>query len=269
MHPLCSLMVFADVGDRLTLTPAGDLSLNVVGPFGDGLSGGDDNLVIRAARALLSTPGRETASFRLTLDKLLPIASGLGGGSSDAGAALRLLRDAVRPEMPDDDLAGVAARLGSDGPACLFGRPAVVEGLGERLSPAPRFPVLDAVLVNPGVASPTAAVYRAFDSMGFRGGVDRPVLPEAFSSVEQLVELMGRLRNDLQAPAIALNPVIGEALDLLGAGGESLLARVSGSGATCFALCAGPEAAASLAARIVSVRPDWWVRPCRLGGPWI
>jgi 4-diphosphocytidyl-2-C-methyl-D-erythritol kinase len=144
----------------------------------------------------------------------------------------------------------------------------LAQGRGEALSPSPTFAPLDAVLVNPGVASPTGAVYRAFDEMGGQGDALRPPLPAHFESAEALAAVMGGLRNDLAAPAIALNPVIGEAIDLLDSAPESLLSRVSGSGATCFALCASPAASLSLAARITARRPDWWVRSCRLGGPW-
>jgi len=268
MHPLCSLMVFADVGDTLTLAPADALDLTVTGPFGAGLGASDDNLVMRAARAMLGEARGPQAPFRLILDKQLPIAAGLGGGSSDAGAALRLLRDAIQPRLSDEQLTAVAASLGSDGPACLAGRPVIAEGLGERLSAAPGLPVLDAVLVNPGVASPTGAVYRGYDAAGAPGGDDRPNLPEAFESVEELAAVMAGLRNDLEAPAIALNPAIGEALEALRGEPEALLARVSGSGATCFALCSSDIEAEGLAERIERLRPDWWVRRCRLGGPW-
>jgi 4-diphosphocytidyl-2-C-methyl-D-erythritol kinase len=144
----------------------------------------------------------------------------------------------------------------------------IAEGLGERLSAAPILPVLDAVLVNPGVASPTGAVYRGYDAAGAPGGADRPVLPHTFESVEELAAVMNGLRNDLEAPAIALNPAIGEALAALRGEPEALLARVSGSGATCFALCASDIEAEGLAERIERLRPDWWVRRCRLGGPW-
>ena len=268
MHPLCSLMVFADVGDQLMLQTADALGLTVTGPFSNGLDAGDGNLVMRAARAMLAKGRAPQSLFHLTLDKQLPIAAGLGGGSSDAGAALRLLRDVVEPRLCDEDLTAVAVSLGSDGPACLWARPAIAEGLGERLSPAPGMPVLDAVLVNPGVTSLTGPVYRAFDASGVAGGADRPFLPDAFESAEELAAVMSRLRNDLEASAIALNPAIGQVLDLLRDEPETLLARVSGSGATCFALCAGDIEAEGLAERIERLRPDWWVRRCRLGGPW-
>jgi 4-diphosphocytidyl-2-C-methyl-D-erythritol kinase len=267
-HPLSSLMVFADIGDRLTLHAAGELGLSVGGPFGAGLGAGEDNLVLRAARALLAAAGRPLAPFRIALDKQLPLAAGVGGGSSDAGAALRLLRQAVAEDVDDARLEAIAAALGADGAACLWARPVIAEGRGERLSPAPELPRLDAVLVNPRVASPTAAVYRAYDQAGAPGAADRPALPEAFESVEELAGFLALCRNDLEAPAVSLAPAIGDVLETLRGEPETLLARVSGSGATCFALCAGDFEAESLTERLEQMRPDWWVRRCRLGGPW-
>jgi 4-diphosphocytidyl-2-C-methyl-D-erythritol kinase len=266
MHPLSSLMVFADVGDRIRLEPAPALELAVTGPYGGAVGEVSDNLVLRAARALAEAVGGAPPAGRLVLDKQLPVAAGLGGGSSDAGAVLRLLGSVLKAD--ESMLEQVAARLGSDGPACLRGAPVIAEGLGERLSPAPRLPVLHAVLANPGVGSSTPAVYRAYDAAGAKGRADRPELPEAFDDVHAVAEAMTRWRNDLEAPAIALNPAIGEALALLRAQPESLLARVSGSGATCFCLCADADEAAAAASRLASLRPTWWVRDCRLGGPW-
>jgi 4-diphosphocytidyl-2-C-methyl-D-erythritol kinase len=267
MHPVSSLMVFADVGDVLTLEPASALSLTVRGPFADHAGPGDDNLVLRAARALADEVGRP-AAFHLTLDKQLPVAAGLGGGSSDAGAALRLLGPALGLSADDEALARIATRLGADGAACLEGRPVIAEGRGERLSPAPRMPDLHAVLVNPRVASSTPAVYREYDRQGASGRADRVFLPEAFESVEELASILATARNDLEAPAIAVNPVIGAVVDLLRDQPETLLARVSGSGATCFCLCAGDIEAEGLAERLERLEPHWWVRRCRLGGPW-
>ena len=267
-HGLCSLMVFADIGDQLTLSPASALGLHVDGPFAAGLSAGEDNLVFRAARAVLARAPGPQSPFRLELDKRLPVASGLGGGSSDAGAALRLIRETLNPRLDDAALEAIAGALGADGPACLFGRPVWAEGRGERLSPAPALPPLHAVLVNPRSPSSTAAVYQAFDAAGARAMVDRPDAPEAFESAEELAGWLGGLRNDLAAPAIRLNPAIGDVLETLRDEPESLLARVSGSGATCFSLCAGDIEAEGLAERLERMRPDWWVRRCRLGGPW-
>jgi 4-diphosphocytidyl-2-C-methyl-D-erythritol kinase len=269
MHPLSSLMVFADVGDRLSVRPADALGLEINGPFAEGLDAGEDNLVLRAARAILARCDAPRAPFHLVLTKALPLAAGLGGGSSDAGAALRLLRETLELGLSDAELEQVAAELGSDGAACLFARSVIAEGRGERLGPAPAFPVLDAVLVNPRVPSPTGAVYRGFDEMGAGRGADRPDLPEAFETAEEMAGFLATCRNDLEAPAVRLTPLIGEVLATLRDEPETLLGRLSGSGATCFALCAGDIEAEGLAERLERMRPGWWVRRCRLGGAWI
>jgi 4-diphosphocytidyl-2-C-methyl-D-erythritol kinase len=266
-HPIASLMVFADLGDSLAARPAGRLSLSIDGPFAEGLSAGPDNLVLRAAQALLRRAGREDAAVELVLTKALPIAAGLGGGSSDAGAALRLLRKRLRLPVDDEALQATAAEIGADGAACLWGRPVVAEGRGERLSPAPAMPPLPAVLVNPGVPSPTGAVYRAYDASGAPGAADRPQ-PPALPTPAAAAAWLKTCRNDLEAPAVAIEPRIGEALAALQAAPESLLARMSGSGATCFALCADMASAQALADRLAAEHPHWWVRPCRFGGPW-
>jgi 4-diphosphocytidyl-2-C-methyl-D-erythritol kinase len=200
------------------------------------------------------------------LDKRLPVASGLGGGSSDAGAALRLLAELdVRSRS---ELEAVAASLGADGAACLWGRPVIAEGRGERLSPAPGLPVLDAVLVNAGAPVATAEVYRRFDAMGVFGDVTPPLEPDAFEDVVEVAAWLATQRNDLEAAAIAVEPLVGDVLATLADEPEALLARVSGSGGTCFALCRTDIEAEGLAERIEAMRPDWWVERCRLGGPW-
>jgi len=264
-HPICSWMTFADLCDRLDLQPGSGVELDVEGPFAADLAGtpGVDNLAVRAARALLAAAGRRDAG-RLTLHKALPVAAGLGGGSSDAGAALRLLRRTLDLAVPDRELEAIAASIGADGPACLWRTPVIAEGRGERLSPAPRAPILDAVLVNPGVACSTGAVYRAFDAATGASADLRPRLPDAFDDLGDLVEALAACRNDLEAPAAAIAPETAEVLVLLRAAPECLLARLSGSGATCFALCADAEAAERLCAVILAARPDWWVRGCRL-----
>jgi 4-diphosphocytidyl-2-C-methyl-D-erythritol kinase len=267
-HPLSSLMVFADVGDRLELLPGGPLGLTIDGPFADGLEAGEDNLVLRAARALIAEVDAPLPPFRLALTKALPLAAGVGGGSSDAGAALRLIRGALAPQVDDRRIEAIAGALGSDGPACLWARPVVAQGRGERLTPAPKLPPLWAVLVNPLVASPTGPVYRAYDQAGSLGAAERPALPAAFGSAEALADVLAGCRNDLEAPAVALAPVIGEVLQRLRAAPEHLLARVSGSGATCFCLCPGEAEAEALSRRLTGDRPGWWIRRCRLGGPW-
>ena len=267
-HPICSLMTFADVGDIVAVQPSEAPEFGVTGPFGAELSQDEDNLVVRAAQALLAGVRGPRRPFRLILDKRLPVAAGLGGGSSDAGATLRLLSEALQLSVQDEALEAIAARLGADGAACLRGEPVMAEGRGQRLSAAPVMPALDAVLVNPGVPSSTAAVYRAFDEAGAQGAADRPQFPASFESAEEAAAYLSLCRNDLEAPAIALQPLIGEVLETLAGEPETLLARMSGSGATCFALCASDIEAEGLAERLQSMRPDWWVRRCRLGGPW-
>ncbi len=267
-HPLCSLMVFADVGDQVSLSPAEALSFSLTGPFAGQLAGQGDNLVVRAANAMLAQVRGPRAPLLLALEKRLPIAAGLGGGSSDAGAALRLLRGAWAPDMSDEALQALASGLGADGAACLWGAPVLATGRGDILAPAPRLPVMPAVLVNPRVEAPTGAVYRGFDALSQFGDVAPPPLPDDFETVEELAGWLSLQRNDLEAAAEAVAPQIGDVLATLRSGPETLLARMSGSGATCFALCASDIEAEQLAEDLERMRPDWWVRRCRLGGPW-
>ena len=266
-HPLCSLMVFADIGDRVSITPAEEMDLTVVGPFARGAGPTHENLVARAARAVIAEAGRPVPPFALMLEKVLPVASGLGGGSSDAGATLRLLHDELRLNLGDGRLEAVAARLGADGAACLWGEPVIAEGRGERLSPAPRLPTLDAVLVYPGAPVSTPEVYRRFDALGAFGDIAVPAMPEAFENVEELAAWLATQRNDLEAASVAVAPEVGVVLDTLRDEPEVLLARVSGSGGACFALCAGHVQAESLAERLQALAPGWWVRRCQLGAP--
>jgi 4-diphosphocytidyl-2-C-methyl-D-erythritol kinase len=243
-HLLDSLVVFAGIGDVLHAQPANELSLRLAGPFGAALAGEQDNLVLRAARALAGT------GARLTLEKNLPVASGIGGGSADAAAALRLLSRMWNLAPPD--LPGIALTLGADVPVCLDGRPSRMGGVGERLDPAPSIPVCGLVLVNPGVAVATADVFRAR-----RGGWSAPAgLPHSWPDVGAMAGDLRDLRNDLQPPAIALQPAIGDVIAALEATPGCRLARMSGSGATCFGLFDDPLVAAEAATRLR--RPDWW-----------
>jgi 4-diphosphocytidyl-2-C-methyl-D-erythritol kinase len=267
-HPICSLMAFADLGDRVTAAPAEAFDLAVTGPFANGLGSPAENLILRAARALVAEARRPVAPVGFVLEKRLPVASGLGGGSSDAGAGLRLMRELLALPVTDARLEAVAASLGADGAACLWGRPAIAEGRGERLSPAPVLPPLYAVLVNPGVAVSTPEAYRRLDASGRFGDVTPPPTPEAFESPAEVAAWLSRLSNDLEAPAVAIAPEVGAVLETLRAEPEALLARVSGSGGTCFALCADEIAAETLAERVEALEPRWWVERCRLGGPW-
>jgi 4-diphosphocytidyl-2-C-methyl-D-erythritol kinase len=267
-HPICSLMAFADIGDRISTFEAEALALRVAGPFAQDLADHEDNLVLRAALALIAEARRPVAPIGLSLDKRLPVASGLGGGSGDAGAALRLLREVLGLKVEDASLETIAASLGSDGAACLWGAPTLAEGRGERLGAAPKLPPLDIVLVNPRVAVSTAEVYQRFDAQGRFSDVTPPDAPEAFEDATELAGWLVGQRNDLEAPAVAVAPAVGAVLETLAGEPESLLARVSGSGGTCFALCASDIEAESLAERIEAMAPQWWVERCRLGGPW-
>ncbi|MBE7217705.1 MAG: 4-(cytidine 5'-diphospho)-2-C-methyl-D-erythritol kinase [Caulobacteraceae bacterium] len=271
-HPLSSLMVFADVGDTLRLLPAprgAGLGLHVAGEFAGALAGeaASDNLVLRGVRRLLQRAGRPEPDVQFVLDKALPVAAGLGGGSSDAGAALRLARAAFAPEVDDAGMEAVAAELGADGPACLRAAPVLGLGRGDELRPAPRLPALHAVLVNPRVACPTGAVYRAYDAAAAFGGAEPAALEDGASS-EDLFSALAVARNDLEAPAIGVAPVIAHVLEALRTRPEVALAHLSGSGATAFGLCrsAGDAEAAALA--LAADPRGWWVRATRLGGPW-
>ncbi|MDI7774236.1 4-(cytidine 5'-diphospho)-2-C-methyl-D-erythritol kinase [Asticcacaulis sp. EMRT-3] len=270
-HPLQSLVMFADCGDTVSLTDDGGRS--ITGPFGAGLSTGEDNLIWKAVRAFEQTAG-VTIRHGLHLDKQLPIASGLGGGSADAGAALRLLREAYAPQMADDLLDTIAAKTGADGVMCLRSETAFAEGYGERLT-AVKLPCVPCVLVNPGVACATADVYAGFDALEpfaaieAKGGEAKGGEAKAgFADIVNLNGLVAALaatRNDLEPAAIRLQPVIAEVLAELRGQPQTLLARMSGSGATCFALCADDESASALASRMQTILPGGWVRACRLG----
>ena len=266
-HPLCSLMAFADVGDVVSVK-LGEGRLTASGPYARALGRESDNLIFQAVRAFVSDLGRPMAELHFALDKQLPVASGLGGGSSDAGAALRLMRDVFSPFIDDGRLEAIAAAIGSDGAACLWGAPVIAQGRGERLSPAPGLPAIDAVLVNAGAPVSTAEVYRRFDAEGLFGDFAPPAMPEAFEDVTELAAWLGAQRNDLEAAAIAVAPDVGAVLETLVGEPETLLARVSGSGGTCFALCGSDLEAETLAERVEAMAPGWGVRRCRLGGPW-
>jgi 4-diphosphocytidyl-2-C-methyl-D-erythritol kinase len=265
-HPLSSLIAFADVGDRVTVEPADRLSLSVSGPFGAGLAAEPDNLILRALRALGQATGTGEPPLRVTLDKRLPIAAGLGGGSSDAGAALKLARQALGLDMDDVELEAVAGVIGADGPMCLRMRTAWAEGRGEVLTDEPRLPPLHAVLFNPGVPSPTGAVYRAYDAGPPRAAAHALAwpAPPADWSPAAVIDWLAGLRNDLQPPAEALTPAIADAVSAVAAAPGVALARMSGSGATVFGLCRSGEDAAAAAAALSAAHPAAWVAPTRL-----
>ena len=250
-HLLDSLVVFAAVGDRLSVFPADGLSLSVTGPFAAGLAGEADNLVLRAARGLAARAGIRPAA-RLVLEKNLPVASGIGGGSADAAAALRLLCRFwhLEPGLPER----IAGGLGADVPVCLASRPVLMSGIGEMLKPVAGLPDVGIVLINPGIAVATPAVFRARVG-AFSGPAGFP--DSAWRDVAALVGALREVRNDLEAPARLLAPGVSDALQIVSTSPGCLLARMSGSGATCFGLFAGP-AAARAAAQTID-RDGWWV----------
>jgi len=263
-HLLSSLVAFADIGDRITVEPAERLSLRVQGPFAAGLTGDDDNLILRALRRLGEATGRGEPGLSVVLDKRLPIAAGLGGGSSDAGAALRLATRVLDLEPDDPSLEAAARAVGADGPMCLRAQTAWAEGRGERLTLEPRLPALPVVLVNPGVPSPTGTVYRAYDASDVMTA-DTPPPPLAWTPRE-VATWLATLRNDLEAPAVAMTPEIATTIEAVGATDGVLLSRMSGSGATVFGLYAEMDAANAAATAVSAMHPSWWVRAATLNG---
>jgi 4-diphosphocytidyl-2-C-methyl-D-erythritol kinase len=251
-HPLQSLAVFTQLGDALTLEAAADLSLAVEGPFAEGLEGEGDNLVLRAARAL----GKKGA--RLTLAKNLPVASGIGGGSADAAAALRGLRQLWDVEKDDTALCDIAAELGSDISACVQSAPCFMEGRGEILRGVESMPRLPMLLVNPGVAVPTKDVFAALRN---RSGVEMTLPRGRFSDTADLLRFLETTRNDLEEPARKLQPVIGEVLTAMAALPGALLTRMSGSGATCFGIFADDDCCRRSAEMLKQAFAGWWIAP--------
>ncbi|MBR0648032.1 4-(cytidine 5'-diphospho)-2-C-methyl-D-erythritol kinase [Roseomonas terrae] len=249
-HLLDSLVVFAGVGDVLRAAPSKELTLALDGPAAGPLTAEADNLVLRAARLLAQAAGMPAAAA-LALTKQLPVASGIGGGSADAAAALRALNGLWGLGWAEARLAVLAAQIGADVPVCLMSRPCRMEGIGEILSPAPQIPDCGLVLANPQVALSTPSVFRA------RNGAfsARAALPGGWPSATAMARDLALLRNDLEAPAMELCPPVAEVLAALRGLPGCLLARMSGSGATCFALLAEP-AAATNAAR--SLPESWW-----------
>lgn len=260
-HLLDSLVAFADIGDRLSALPAARLSLDLTGPFAHELAQEEaaKNLVWRAAVALAARLGRAPAAA-LTLEKNLPLASGIGGGSSDAAATLKALADLWQAPLDEAALCALGAELGADVPVCVVGRASFFGGIGDEIAAAPNLPSAPLVLVNPGIALPTAAVFRARTG-AFSAAARFAAAP---ATVADLAALLAERRNDLGDAALGLVPAIGEVLTRLKAQPGALLARMSGSGATCFALFETPAAAEAAAATLRSERPRWWVAAGKL-----
>jgi 4-diphosphocytidyl-2-C-methyl-D-erythritol kinase len=262
-HELESLVAFAEAGDDLQLVPGSGLSLEVSGPTA-ALAGHDaDNLVLKAARLLAErVEGLKAGAFHLV--KRLPVAAGIGGGSSDAAAALRLLAELNDLPLSHHALREAARSTGADVPVCLEPRARMMRGIGEELGPALTLPPLFAVLVNPRVPVETPAVFKALGLQPGQSldGAQHPVLEMA--SAHSLLGSLRAARNDLEPPALDVQPVIGEALALVARTEGCRLARMSGSGATVFGLYEDSQRAADAARFIIGNRPDWWVEATSL-----
>ncbi|MEH2503464.1 4-diphosphocytidyl-2-C-methyl-D-erythritol kinase [Bradyrhizobium sp. AZCC 1578] len=262
-HDLESVVAFADCADRLTLTPGSDLDLKMSGPLAQACGETSDNLVLKAARLLAErVPDMKVGSF--TLDKVLPVAAGIGGGSADAAAALRLLAQLNGLALDDPRIVEVAQLTGADVPVCVNSRGCVMAGVGETLQPL-SLPKMPCVMVNPGVAVATRDV---FNALGLRSGellvgvtdvLLRDRWPDEKASLEDWVEALAASSNDLEAPAMRVQPVIGEVIAALNATNGAWLARMSGSGATCFAIYENTVEAGRAAEQIRRDHPGWWV----------
>ena len=262
-HDLESVVAFADCADRLTLTPGSDVNLKMSGPLAQACGETSDNLVLKAARLLAErVPDLKAGSF--TLDKVLPVAAGIGGGSADAAAALRLLAQLNGLALDDPRIIEVAQLTGADVPVCVASQACVMTGVGETLQPL-NLPKMPCVMVNPCVPVATRDV---FDALGLRNGEllvgaadvllqDR--WPEEKASLEDWVEALAASSNDLEAPAMRIAPVIGEVISALSATNGAWLARMSGSGATCFAIFENTAEARRAAEKIRRDHPVWWV----------
>jgi len=263
-HDLESVVAFADCADRLTLTPGSDLDLKMSGPLAQACGDTSDNLVLKAARLLAErVPGMKAGSF--SLDKVLPVAAGIGGGSADAAAALRLLAQLNGLAFDDPRIIEVAQLTGADVPVCVNSRSCVMTGVGETLQPL-SLPKIPCVMVNPGVPVATKDVFKA---LGLRNGEllvgatdvllrDRS-WPDEEASLEDWVEALAASSNDLEAPAMRVQPVIGKVIAALNATNGAWLARMSGSGATCFAIYENTAEAGRAAEKLRRDHPGWWV----------
>ena len=262
-HDLESVVAFADCADRLTLEPGGELKLATTGPLAAACGDTTDNLVFKAAKLLAeAVPNLKLGAF--ALDKVLPVAAGIGGGSADAAAALRLLANLNNLSLDDPRLQQVALATGADVPVCLFSRACDMTGVGEQLLPL-ALPSMPCVMVNPRVPVATKDVFKA---LGLRNGellvgatdvLEAPAWPEEGASIADWVEILETVPNDLEAPAMRIEPVIGDVLEALRDSNGVKLARMSGSGATCFAIFGASNDAHAAAEKIRGDHPGWWV----------
>jgi len=248
-HELDSLVVFADIGDRVRVAPSDTTKLTVDGPMAAGVPVDDSNLVVRAA-------GLMGVAADIHLEKHLPNAAGLGGGSSDAAATLDRLADLFGKPVPQDVLG-----LGADIPVCLHGGAARMRGVGEQITPVAGLPILHAVLVNPKLPVMTKEVFAGLER------TDNPAMPESLPTLKdagEMIEWLATMRNDLQDPALKAEPVVQQVFETLKVTPGCHLTRMSGSGGTCFGLYSDAETAASAVGRLREQHPGWWVEAVRL-----
>ncbi|MBK8175137.1 MAG: 4-(cytidine 5'-diphospho)-2-C-methyl-D-erythritol kinase [Rhodospirillales bacterium] len=255
-HLLDSLVVFASIGDRIEVRLADRLCLSIEGPFARDIPADEDNLVVRAARMLAAAAGIAPA-VAIRLDKRLPVAAGIGGGSADAAATLRALLRLWRLDAAIMDLDRLALSLGADVPMCLAGRPVFVGGVGEVIEAAPHVPACGLVLVNPREALPTPRVFAAR-----HGAFSAPArLVVQARDAAELASMVAERHNDLTRAATTLVPTIATVIERLSAMPGVLLARMSGSGATCFGLCADADTASDVSRDLKRRHPEWWIEP--------
>lgn len=262
-HDLETVVAFADCADRLTLVPGGELKLETTGPMANACGQTADNLVLKAA-ALLAARVPELKLGAFSLDKVLPVAAGIGGGSADAAAALRLLARLNDLSLDDQRLAEVALQTGADVPVCLLSHACDMTGVGETLLPLD-LPELPCVMVNPRVPLATKDVFAALGLrhgellVGFTDVIESPAWPERGASVADWVEALSYIGNDLEAPAMRIQPAIADVLSALHGSDGAMLSRMSGSGATCFAIYGDRARAQAAADKIRQARGDWWI----------
>lgn len=265
-HLLSSLVAFAGVGDVIEAQTADDLSLTITGDFAAALTGNaQDNLMLKVAR-LLQRHTLTTQGVALHLCKQLPVASGMGGGSADAAATAKLLKALWNMKITEAELAQLLLPLGADIPVCLLEKPAYMGGIGEEISALPPIPLMGVVLVNPLVQVSTASIFRQYDALGrWESPIPLPLPASATATVQGWVDFLKTCHNSLQPIAIAEAPVIAEVLAALEAQPECLLARMSGSGATCFGLCASAKDADMVQKRLRHIASHWWVQSGTIG----
>lgn len=263
-HELQSLVVFAETGDRLVARHDVDLLLTLEGPFSASLEGEADNLVLRAARGLHALAG-VAGGAHLVLEKNLPVASGIGGGSADAAAALRALMRLWGVAPDEAALRRLALSLGADVPVCLDSRPALMRGVGEHIARFTQFPGFWLLLVNPMQSLSTAAVFRALAAPALTHAPEEGALPR-IASLNDLLVWTKEEPNDLEAPARALLPEIDVVLGAVAATKGCRLARMSGSGATCFGIYENVEEAEAAEKKLSAAHPSWWVRAAPVSG---